>query len=31
MQAHEPYTPVEIDEYLQADRWARETAKKLIS
>ncbi|MEI6652386.1 MAG: 1-deoxy-D-xylulose-5-phosphate reductoisomerase, partial [Chlorobiaceae bacterium] len=31
MQAHEAYTPVELDEYLQADRWARETAKKLIA
>ncbi|MEI6757035.1 MAG: 1-deoxy-D-xylulose-5-phosphate reductoisomerase [Chlorobium sp.] len=31
MQIHEAYTPVEIEEYLQADRWARETAKKLIA
>ena len=30
MQAHEAYTPVELDEYLQADRWARETATKFI-
>jgi len=31
MQAHEAYTPVELDEYLQADRWARETAQKIIA
>ncbi len=31
MQAHAPYTPVELDDYLQADRWARDTAKKLIA
>jgi len=30
MQAHEAFLPVELDEYLQADRWARETAKKII-
>jgi 1-deoxy-D-xylulose-5-phosphate reductoisomerase len=30
MQAHEAYTPVELEDYLQADQWARETAKKLI-
>ncbi|MBZ4219608.1 MAG: 1-deoxy-D-xylulose-5-phosphate reductoisomerase [Chlorobium sp.] len=30
MQAHEAYTPVELDDYLQADQWARDTAKKLI-
>ncbi|MEI8187083.1 MAG: 1-deoxy-D-xylulose-5-phosphate reductoisomerase [Chlorobiaceae bacterium] len=30
MQAHEAYSPVELDEYLRADRWARETAQKLI-
>jgi 1-deoxy-D-xylulose-5-phosphate reductoisomerase len=30
MQAHKAYTPVELDEYLQADKWARETAQKLI-
>ena len=31
MQAHEAYSPVELDEYLQADRWGRETARKLIA
>jgi 1-deoxy-D-xylulose-5-phosphate reductoisomerase len=31
MQAHEAYTPVELEDYLQADHWARETAKKLIA
>jgi len=31
MQAHEAYSPVELDEYLRADRWARETAQKLIA
>ena len=31
MQVHSPYTPVELDDYLQADRWARDTAKKLIA
>ena len=31
MQAHEAYTPVELNEYLQADRWARETAQKIIA
>ena len=31
MQAHQAYTPVELDEYLQADRWARETAQKFIA
>jgi len=31
MQAHVAYTPVELDEYLQADRWARETAQKIIA
>ena len=31
MQAHKAYPPVELDEYLQADRWARETALKLIA
>ena len=30
MQAHTAYNPVELDEYLQADKWARETAQKLI-
>ena len=31
MQAHEAYAPVELDEYLHADRWARETAKKILA
>jgi 1-deoxy-D-xylulose-5-phosphate reductoisomerase len=31
LQAHEAYTPVELEDYLQADHWARETAKKLIA
>ncbi len=31
MQAHEAYTPVELDDYLQADRWARDTATKFIA
>ncbi len=31
MQAHLPYTPVELDDYLQADRWARDTAKIFIA
>ena len=31
MQAHEAYTPVELEDYLQADYWARNTAKKLIA
>ncbi len=31
MQAHEAYNPVELDDYLQADRWAREMATKLIA
>lgn len=30
MQAHEPYTPAELDEYLNADRWARQTARQII-
>ena len=30
LQAHEAYSPVELDDYLQADRWARESAQKLI-
>ncbi|NTV07474.1 MAG: 1-deoxy-D-xylulose-5-phosphate reductoisomerase, partial [Chlorobium limicola] len=30
MQAHEAYAPVELDEYLQADRWAREKAREII-
>ncbi len=31
MQAHEAYTPVELDDYLHADRWARDTATKFIA
>ena len=31
MQTHDPYNPVELEDYLQADRWARDTAKKLIA
>jgi 1-deoxy-D-xylulose-5-phosphate reductoisomerase len=31
MQAHEAWTPVELDEYLQADQWARRTAEQLIA
>lgn len=31
MQLHTPYTPVELDDYLQADRWARDTAKQFIA
>ncbi|NTV16548.1 MAG: 1-deoxy-D-xylulose-5-phosphate reductoisomerase [Chlorobiaceae bacterium] len=31
MQSHESYNPVELDDYLQADRWARDTAKQLIA
>ncbi|NTU52836.1 MAG: 1-deoxy-D-xylulose-5-phosphate reductoisomerase [Chlorobiaceae bacterium] len=30
MQAHEAWNPVELDEYIQADRWARRTAEALI-
>ena len=30
MQAHEAWEPVELDEYLQADQWARRTAEQLI-
>jgi 1-deoxy-D-xylulose-5-phosphate reductoisomerase len=30
MQAHEAWEPVELDEYLQADAWARKTAGQLI-
>ncbi len=29
MQAHEAFTPVDLDEYLAVDRWARETAAAL--
>jgi 1-deoxy-D-xylulose-5-phosphate reductoisomerase len=31
MQAHKAYTPVELDDYLRADQWARDKAKKLIA
>ncbi len=31
LQSHTAYTPVELDDYLQADQWARDTAKKLIA
>jgi 1-deoxy-D-xylulose-5-phosphate reductoisomerase len=31
LQSHAAYAPVELDDYLQADRWARETAKQLIA
>jgi 1-deoxy-D-xylulose-5-phosphate reductoisomerase len=31
MQAHEAWTPVELEEYLQADQWARRTAEQLIA
>ncbi|TLU87305.1 MAG: 1-deoxy-D-xylulose-5-phosphate reductoisomerase [Chlorobium sp.] len=31
MQAHEAYNPVELDDYLQADQWARETATRLLA
>ncbi len=31
MQAHEAWTPTELDEYLEADRWARCTAESLIA
>jgi len=31
LQLHDAYAPVELDDYLQADRWARETAQKLIA
>jgi 1-deoxy-D-xylulose-5-phosphate reductoisomerase len=30
MQAHEAFAPVALEEYLQADRWAREKAGALI-
>lgn len=30
LQAHEPYTPVELEAYLEADRWARKKAAELI-
>ncbi len=31
MQAHEAWSPVELEEYLQADQWARRTAEQLIA
>lgn len=31
MQAHVAWEPVELDEYIQADQWARKTAGKLIA
>ncbi len=31
MQAHSPYIPVELEDYLQADNWARDTANKFIA
>jgi len=31
LQAHDAFEPVELEEYLQADQWARETAKKFIA
>lgn len=31
MQAHEAWEPVELEEYLQADQWARRTAEQLIA
>jgi 1-deoxy-D-xylulose-5-phosphate reductoisomerase len=31
MQAHDAWTPVELDEYLKADQWARRTAEQLIA
>jgi 1-deoxy-D-xylulose-5-phosphate reductoisomerase len=31
MQAHEAWSPVELDEYLKADQWARSTAEQLIA
>jgi 1-deoxy-D-xylulose-5-phosphate reductoisomerase len=30
MQAHEAYTPVELEEYINADGWARRTANAII-
>ncbi len=30
MQAHKAWTPITLEEYLQADKWARETARQLI-
>jgi 1-deoxy-D-xylulose-5-phosphate reductoisomerase len=31
LQSHTAYTPVELDDYLQADQWARDTATRLIA
>jgi 1-deoxy-D-xylulose-5-phosphate reductoisomerase len=31
MQAHEAYSPVSLDDYLHADRWARQMAQQLIA
>ena len=31
LQAHEAFAPIELDDYLLADRWARETATKFIT
>ena len=31
MQAHEAWEPVELEEYLHADQWARRTAEQLIA
>ena len=31
MQLHEAWSPVELEEYLQADQWARRTAEQLIA
>ncbi|MEI8102087.1 MAG: 1-deoxy-D-xylulose-5-phosphate reductoisomerase [Chlorobium sp.] len=31
LQAHDAYPPVELDDYLQADQWARAIATKLIA
>jgi 1-deoxy-D-xylulose-5-phosphate reductoisomerase len=30
MQAHEAWTPVELEEYIQADRWGRDKAREII-
>lgn len=31
MQAHVAWEPVELDEYIQADQWARQTAEQMIA
>jgi 1-deoxy-D-xylulose-5-phosphate reductoisomerase len=31
MQSHDAFTPVELEEYLMADKWARDTATKFIA